>query len=138
MAPKDFLFNHEHNDQVRSDYRPDSYRITDANLYINLAATDTVVRNRMVVEGNPVATVQGGPLVLNGEEMDLVSVKIKENGQGEDKWRDLDRADFLVDDKQLIIKRPPSGHLKKHLMAINYLYFIGLSDGVWRTAGTQL
>ncbi len=105
MAPKDFLYNHQHNDQIRSDYRPDAYRITDADLYINLDATETKVRNRMKVEGNPASKVQGGPLVLQGEDMDLVSVKIKENG----KWRALDREDFLVDDKQLIIKRPPQG-----------------------------
>ena len=111
MAPKDFLFNHEHNDQIRSNYRPDPYRITDANLYINLDVTNTQVRNRMVVEGNPAAAIQGiqgGPLVLNGEEMDLVSVKIKE-GNG---WRALDRAEYMVDDKQLIILKPPSGRFE--------------------------
>ncbi len=112
MAPKDFLFNHQHNDQIRSDYRPDAYRITDADLYINLDDTDTQVRNRMVVEGNPVSDVKGGPLVLQGEEMDLVSVKIKENGT----WRDLDREDFLVDDKQLIIKRPPPGRFELEIV----------------------
>jgi len=81
MAPKDFIFNHEHNDQIRADYRPDSYRITDTNLHINLDATDTVVHNRMVIEGNANASLQGGPLVLNGEDLNLASVKIKEKRQ---------------------------------------------------------
>ena len=112
MAPKDFLFNHKHNDQIRSNYRPNSYRITDADLHIDLDATDTKVRNRMVIEGNPKASIQGGPLVLNGEKIDLVSVKIKENG----KWRNLDRAEFLVDDKQLIIKRPPAGRFELEIV----------------------
>ncbi len=111
-AKKDFLYNHQHNDMVRSDYRPDPYRITDADLYINLDATETRVRNRMVVEGNPASQVQGGPLVLQGEDMDLVSVKIKENG----KWRDLDRAEFRVDDKQLIINRPPQGRFELEIV----------------------
>lgn len=105
MAPKDFLFNHTHNDMIRGDYRPNPYRITDVDLHINLDDTNSVVRNRMVVEGNPKAEIAGGPLVLDGENIDLVSVKIKENGN----WRALDRAEFLVDDKQLIIMRPPQG-----------------------------
>lgn len=108
MKDADFLFDHAHNDMIRSDYRPDPYKITDADLYINLDDTNTRVRNRMVVEGNPNAQIPGGPLVLNGEDMDLVSVKIKEN----DVWRDLDRAEYHVDDQQLIVKRPPQGRFE--------------------------
>jgi aminopeptidase N len=107
MAPRD-IYNHKHNDQVRSDYRPSPYKIPEADLYIKLDATNTQVRHRVVVEGNPAAQIQGGPLILNGEDIDLSSVKIKENGQ----WRDLDRAEFVVDDKQLILLRPPSGRFE--------------------------
>ncbi len=108
MAPKDFLFNHKHNDEVRSDYRPDPYRIPEALPYINLDPVTSHIRNRMVIEGNPESPVKGGPLILNGEDIDLVSVKIKENGT----WRNLDREEFKVDDKQLIILRPPSGRFE--------------------------
>lgn len=107
MSPRD-IYNHKHNDQVRSDYRPSPYRIPEADLYIKLDAVNTQVRHRMVIESNPTAQIQGGPLILNGEEIDLKSVKIKENGQ----WRALDRAEFRVDDKQLILLRPPSGRFE--------------------------
>jgi aminopeptidase N len=107
-TPRDYLFHHHHNDMVRADYRPDAYRITDVDLYINLDKTETKVRSRMVVEGNPKSPKQGGPLVLQGEDVDLVSVKIKDGLR----WRQLDRADFLVDENQLIIKRPPTGRFE--------------------------
>ena len=109
MAPHDghddYLFNPERNPLIRSDYRPSEYRIPSASLYINLDDTNTSVRNTFTVEPNPNAKAQGGPLILNGEDVKLKSLKIKENGQ----WRELDRSEFTVDNEYLVIKRPPAG-----------------------------
>ncbi len=105
MAPKDYIFNPERNPLIRGDYRPSEYRIPTASLYINLDETNTSVKNTMTIEPNPNAKEQGGPLLLNGEDVKLKSIKIKENGA----WRELDRSEFTVDAEYLIIKRPPAG-----------------------------
>ena len=105
MAPKDYIFNPERNPLIRGDYRPSEYRIPTSSLYINLDETNTAVRNTMTVEPNPNSPAQGGPLILNGEDVKLKSIKIKENGA----WRELDRSEFTVDKEFLIIKRPPAG-----------------------------
>ncbi|TAL32390.1 MAG: aminopeptidase N [Alphaproteobacteria bacterium] len=105
MAPKDYIFNPERNPLIRNDYRPSEYRIPAASLHISLDETDTTVKNRFTVERNPASAAQGGPLILNGEDLKLKSIQILENGN----WRELDRQEFTVDNEHLIIKRPPAG-----------------------------
>jgi len=103
-AKKDFLFDPARNPLFRDDYRPSEYKIPTVKLDIALDATDTVVTSRISVNRNPDAAVQGGALVLDGEDLKLKSLKIIENGVA----RDLDRAEFVVTDKNLILKNPPA------------------------------
>lgn len=112
MAPKDYLFNPERNPLVRSNYRPAEYRIDAADLHISLDAQATEVRNRFSVERNPAVASLGGPLILDGEDLKLCSVKISENGA----LRDLDPQEFTVTDKHLIIKRPPAGRFELEIV----------------------
>jgi aminopeptidase N len=105
LMAKDFLFNHKHNDMIRSDYRPSPYHIAQADMHLDLDHALTKVRDTMTVEPNPKSPAQGGPLILNGEDIDLTALRIKENGV----WRNLDRSEFTVDDKFLTILRPPAG-----------------------------
>ncbi|MBL8712792.1 MAG: aminopeptidase N [Alphaproteobacteria bacterium] len=101
----DFIFNPDRQPMIRADYRPSEYKIDKADLYINLDETNTNVRSTLHIDRNPAVANLGGPLILDGSDLKLKSVKILENGA----WRALDRQEFKVDGEQLIIKRPPAG-----------------------------
>ncbi len=109
MTPKDYLFNPERNPLSRGDYRPSEYKIDKVNLYINLDDTQTVITSRIDVQQNGPL---GGPLVLDGEDLKLKSLRILENGQ----YRDLDPQEYVVTDKNLILKRPPMGAFKLEIV----------------------
>ncbi|TNE25518.1 MAG: aminopeptidase N [Alphaproteobacteria bacterium] len=94
----DFLFDPDSNALDRLDYRPPEYLIDETDLHFDLHETETRVKSKLTVRRNPDAP-EGGPLMLNGEDLKLVSVKLD--------GKDLDRGDFEVTDKHLIIKRPP-------------------------------
>jgi len=111
MTPVDYLFNPERNPLIRGNYRPAEYKIDTVDLHINLDATNTEVRSRISVARNPAVADLGGPLVLDGEDLKLVSVKILENGL----LRVLDPQEYLVTDKHLIIKRPPAGSFEMEI-----------------------
>ncbi|TVQ83649.1 MAG: aminopeptidase N [Micavibrio sp.] len=96
---KEFLFDPDSNALNRLDYRPPEYLIDKTDLHFNLHETETRVKSKLDIRRNPDAP-DGGPLILDGEDLKLVSVKL--NG------KDLDRRDFEVTDKNLIIKRPPA------------------------------
>ena len=101
---KDYLFNPERNPLFRDDYRPSEYKIPEASLHISLDDEKTIVRNRFQVEINHDALpYQMGPLVLNGENLKLKSAKISLDGKT---FRDLAPAEYLVTDKNFILKWP--------------------------------
>ncbi|HEX2753054.1 MAG TPA: aminopeptidase N [Alphaproteobacteria bacterium] len=104
MAKKDFLFDPARNPLYRDDYRPSEYKIPSVKLDIDLEAEKAVIRSRIHVTRNPDQPDVGGALVLDGEDLTLKSLKIIENGQA----RDLDRSEYTVTDKNLILKRPPA------------------------------
>jgi aminopeptidase N len=101
MSPKDYLFDPNSKAMNRLDYRPSEYLIPKTDLHFDLDDTATLVKSKLEITRNPDVKDAGGPLILNGEAMKLISIKV--NGQ------DLDRADYVVTDKELIIKRPPTG-----------------------------
>ena len=98
---RDVLFDPKSNALVRADYRPCEYTITRTELEFDLDDTATRVKSKINVKRNPLMKDAGGPLILDGEDMKLVSLKL--NG------KPLDRQDFAVTDKHLTIKRPPEG-----------------------------
>lgn len=101
MTRHDPLFDPKSNALVRADYRPCEYTITRTELEFDLDDTATHVKSRLNVKRNPLLKDVGGPLVLDGEDMKLLSLKL--NG------KPLDRQDFEVTKKHLTIKRPPEG-----------------------------
>lgn len=105
MASKNALYDPHRTSLLRSDYRPSEYRITDTKLDIKLDPDSTIVNSVLSVEGNPKALSQGGALILDGEDMALLSAEI---GDGKGGFRPLDRSEFYVTEKNLIIKNPPS------------------------------
>jgi aminopeptidase N len=102
---KEFLFDPKRNPLYRDDYRPSEYKIPNVKLDIDLGQERTVVKSHIDVVRNPDLPKTGGPLILDGEDLRLASLKITENGA----TRDLDRSEFTVTDKSLILKRPPAG-----------------------------
>ena len=102
---KEFLYDPHRNPLYRDDYRETEYKIPSVKMRINLDEKKTVVTSHLEVTRNPDKPELGGALVLDGEDMRLTSLKITENGV----TRDMDRSEYQVTDKNLIIKRPPAG-----------------------------
>jgi aminopeptidase N len=103
-AKKDFLFDPARNPLYRDDYRPSEYKIPSVKLDIDLDPNKTTITSRISVNRNPDLANVGGPLILDGEDLTLKSLKIIENGQ----TRELDHSEYTVSDKNLILKRPPA------------------------------
>lgn len=101
---KDFVYDPDRNALHRGDYRPTEYKIPSVKLDIQLDEEETVVTSHIHVTRNPALPHAGGALVLDGEAMKLKSLKITENGV----TRDMDRSEFVVTDKNLILKNPPA------------------------------
>ncbi|MBW7901782.1 MAG: aminopeptidase N [Rhodocyclaceae bacterium] len=58
----------------RADYRPLAWTVTDVDLHFALDPAATLVSSRLTLARNPAAPA--GPLVLLGDELELVSLKI--------------------------------------------------------------
>ena len=59
---------------LRSDYQPLAWTVTDVDLHFALDPANTLVTSRLTLKRNPAAPA--GPLVLLGDELELVSLKI--------------------------------------------------------------
>ncbi|MBI1214586.1 MAG: aminopeptidase N [Alphaproteobacteria bacterium] len=104
-AKRDALFDPKRNPLFRDDYRPSDYKIPKVKLGISLDEEKTVVKSRIDVTRNPDVKDAGGALILDGEDLKLTSLEITENGV----TRPMDRSEYFVTDKNLIIKNPPAG-----------------------------
>ena len=85
----------------RSDYSVSDYLITNCNLHINLDETTTVVKSTLSIKHNPVSVQKSPNLILNGEDIELVSVKI--NGQS------ITKDKYILTDELLTLSDLPSG-----------------------------
>ena len=102
---KENLFDPASTTLYREDYRPSEYTIKKTELKIDLDEEQTLVHARLNVSKNPaIGNSPAGPLVLDGQNMKLKTLRIVENGK---QPRDLDPAEYLVTDKHLILKNPP-------------------------------
>jgi aminopeptidase N len=81
------------------DYRPPNYLIDTVMLDVSLSATRTRVCARLKVRRNPVWTGDAGPLRLDGETIELESVRLD--------GRQLGPRDYQLSDKELVIGAPP-------------------------------
>jgi aminopeptidase N len=79
------------------DYRPSPYLIEKVDLDVALAPETTRVRSRLKVKPNDDPDAPAGPLTLNGEKLELHSVKV--DGAAIN--------DYTVDDHTLTITSPP-------------------------------
>ncbi len=60
----------------RKDYRPSSHLILTTELDFNLGDRETIVSSRIVFYKNPVVTNSVNELFLNGESLELISIKV--------------------------------------------------------------
>src|SRR3954451_16022320 len=88
------------------DYTPPPYRINTVDLVFDLGEDVTRVRSNLALRANPDSdqtdsdqTGAGAPLVLDGQDMRLVSVTID--------GRPLEPADYAVGPDTLTIFNPP-------------------------------
>jgi aminopeptidase N len=83
------------------DYRLPAYLIDQVTLDVHLAPAATQVSSNLRIRPNEAAGKgAGGPLVLDGEKLELVSVTIDD--------RPLAESEYAVSDKALTIANPPA------------------------------
>ena len=80
-----------------SEYRKPSFVVETIDLVVHLENTKTLVQSKMKIKKN---TEDVSPLILNGEELQLKSLKL--NGKL------LNEVDYTLSEDQLIIKDVPS------------------------------
>lgn len=97
---KDYLYDPKGTPLNRHFYRPPEYTIKSTRLHINLDEEKTRVKSGIWVERHPDMEDVGGPLILDGQNMNLISVKMD--------GKTLDMQDFSVNGESLTIKRPPN------------------------------
>ncbi|MCB1520538.1 MAG: aminopeptidase N, partial [Hyphomicrobiaceae bacterium] len=83
------------------DYNPPAYLIDTVDLDVHLDPRRTKVRSRLTVRRNPALTAPHGPLVLDGEHLELSLVRL-------DKQPLVAGKDFTVNDTSLTIAAPPT------------------------------
>ena len=82
------------------DYRPSSYLIETVSLDVALDARHTRVRSRLRLKPNAAAGEAGAPLVLDGEHLELESIRLDD--------RPLKPADYEVRAGGLVLPKVPS------------------------------
>ncbi|HEX6956845.1 MAG TPA: aminopeptidase N [Ferrovibrio sp.] len=79
----------------RKDYRAPDYRIETVDLDFDLQPSATLVKSRLKIT----ASDNSRPLVLDGEDLELVSLRLD--------GRPLEKGEYSLDDKSLTIVNPP-------------------------------
>lgn len=107
-----------------ADYRPPDYLIDSINLYFELEDEKTKVHSKLSVKRSN--TIGHPPLVLNGEQMKLLSVKVD--------GKRLDESHYQVDEKTLTISSLPESCILEISNEINPQKNTAL-DGLYKSGG---
>ncbi len=81
------------------DYRPPSHMVKTIDLVFDLEDENTLVSSTMTVVQNPGAGDQPQPLILNGQQLELVSIKLD--------GKQLSPEDYQLGEDALIIDKVP-------------------------------
>jgi aminopeptidase N len=96
---------------LRSDYRPTDYLIDEVDLHFDLGEQETIVTSRLSVRRRSDAPAGVLPLVLDGEELELLAIAVRErDAEGSDDLgqpRRLAESEYRVEEDRLTIDRPP-------------------------------
>ena len=82
------------------DYRPPDYLVDQVELRFNLQPAATEVRARLAVRRNPAAGRGARPLVLDGQELELIGLALDGEALGSNRYQ--------VDDDHLIVHDVPA------------------------------
>ena len=80
------------------DYRPPEYLVDEVQLRFELDPAQTRVLSRLQVRRNPQVASDDAPLILNGQELELLSISIGGRLLGEDQYR--------LEDELLVLDAP--------------------------------
>jgi len=83
----------------RADYRQPDYWIDEVDLHFELGDDETWVTASLAVRVNEMLSGDAPPLVLHGEDLELVGVRVD--------GRELGATEYLADDKTLTIQSVP-------------------------------
>jgi aminopeptidase N len=107
-----------------SEYRPSAFLQKEIKLTFDLDDHRTHVTSQMQLYRNPASNAASPNLVLNGEEMRLISVKVD--------GRTLTPEEYILDDTTLTIKKLPSEFLLEIENEINPKNNLAL-DGLYKS-----
>ncbi|UEM04022.1 aminopeptidase N [Skermanella rosea] len=108
------------------DYAPPPYLIDTVDLAFDLGEEVTRVRSRLAIRANPNAASPAGTLVLDGQDMRLVSVALD--------GRTLDPPEYSVGPESLTIPGPPEAFSLEVVTELKPQENTSLS-GLYRTSG---
>jgi aminopeptidase N len=83
-----------------ADYRPPDYLVDQVELQFRLEPADTVVEARLAMRRNPAAGERSPPLVLDGQELELIGLRLDGEALGSNRYR--------VEDDHLIVHDLPA------------------------------
>jgi aminopeptidase N len=83
-----------------SDYRPPDYLVDQVELLFRLEPADTTVEARLVMRRNPAAGEDTPPLVLDGQELELLGLRLDGEPLGSNRYQ--------IDDDRLIMHDLPA------------------------------
>jgi aminopeptidase N len=84
----------------RADYRPPDYLVDQVELRFRLEPADTAVEARLVMRRNPAAGEGARPLVLDGQELELLGLRLDGEALGSNRYQ--------IDDDHLIVHDLPA------------------------------
>ncbi len=82
------------------DYKPSPWTIEAVTLDVSLHPTATRVKSRLKVKPNPASSEARAPLILDGEMLELESLKLD--------GKVLEKGDYDLTPETLILRKPPS------------------------------
>uniref|UniRef100_M1AW94 Peptidase M1 family protein n=2 Tax=Solanum tuberosum TaxID=4113 RepID=M1AW94_SOLTU len=107
------------------DYKQPDYYFDTLDLKFALGEESTIVASKIAV--NPRVEGQSSPLVLDGRDLKLQSVKINGNP--------LKEEDFHVDSRHLTLKSPPSSKFTLEIVTEIYPHKNTSLEGLYKSSG---
>ncbi len=110
----------------RKDYTVFDYLVERLTLNFQIFDQKTIVTARGGYRRNPLSVRENPPLLLFGEDLELLRISIDE--------KELSAIDYLVDDKTLRVENPPEAFILEIVTAI-YPDNNTLLEGLYRSSG---
>ncbi|MBS4167945.1 aminopeptidase N [Parachlamydia sp. AcF125] len=107
-----------------ADYRPPDYLIETVDLHFELEDEKTTVASKLFIKQSEIG--KGAPLVLNGESMQLLSIKVD--------GKPLAESQYQLDEKRLTIPFLPASCILEIVTQINPQANTAL-DGLYKSGG---